>query len=188
MVERQTIEYGFTLFARLTLPSTSPKVDEPGKEGFALNTRKGNKMLKNEEFSRDFKGIWIDRGIWLDKRLNALEKVILAEIDSLDNGEGCYASNKYLAEFCQCTERKVSDAISKLTKLGYLKLVKFDGRTRILQTCATKKILGRLEKNSRQNRKKFQAPIKNNIDEYNRLSSFDVDEFFKAAVEKTYEN
>lgn len=88
---------------------------------------------------RDFKGVWIPKAIWLDNRLNALDKVILTEIDSLDQGEsGCYASNKYIAEFCQCSERKVTDAITKLTKLGYIKLTSFDGRTRVLQSCLVK--------------------------------------------------
>ena len=58
---------------------------------------------------RDFKGIWIPKEIWLDDRLNALEKMILMEIDSLDTDEkGCYATNDYIAEFCQCTPKKVS--------------------------------------------------------------------------------
>jgi hypothetical protein len=39
---------------------------------------------------RDFKGVWIPKEIWLDERLNALEKIILTEIDSLDATErGC---------------------------------------------------------------------------------------------------
>lgn len=84
---------------------------------------------------RDFKGIWISKEIWLDTRLNALEKIILAEIDSLDNEEkGCFASNKYLADFCQCSETKVSTAISKLIEFGYLYLEKFNGRERILKS------------------------------------------------------
>lgn len=88
---------------------------------------------------RDFKGVWIPKEIWLDIRLNALDKVILTEIDSLDQGKsGCYASNKYIADFCQCSERKVSDAITKLIKLGYIKLTSFDGRLRVLQSCLAK--------------------------------------------------
>lgn len=84
---------------------------------------------------RDFKGVWIDKRIWLDERLSALEKIILVEIDSLDNGEkGCYASNKYLAEFCQCSERKIRDAIAKLKELGYVYVSGFDGRTRTLRS------------------------------------------------------
>lgn len=86
-------------------------------------------------FDRDFKGVWIPKEVWLDERLNALDKVILTEIDSLDQGErGCYASNKHIAEFCQCSESKVSTAVSKLIKLGYLYVQKFDGRQRELKS------------------------------------------------------
>ena len=88
---------------------------------------------------RDFKGVWIPKAVWLDDRLNALDKVILTEIDSLDQSErGCYASNRHLAEFCQCSETKVSTAISKLVKLGYVYVQKFDGRTRELKSSLTK--------------------------------------------------
>ena len=98
---------------------------------------------------RDFKGIWITREVWLDKRLNALEKVILAEIDSLDGENGCWASNQYLADFCQCSTTKVSTAVSKLIALGYIEKQDFDGRTRILKS--------RLSKNERQTFKKCEA-------------------------------
>lgn len=92
---------------------------------------------------RDFKGVWIPKEIWLDERLNALDKVILTEIDSLDKSErGCYASNKHIAEFCQCSETKVSNAVSKLVKLGYLYIKSFDGRQRELKS--------RLSNNERQ--------------------------------------
>ena len=89
-----------------------------------------------ETQGRDFKGVWIPKVVWLDGRLNALEKVILTEIDSLDQGErGCWASNKHIAEFCQCSETKVSTAISKLIKFGYLYVKNFDGRQRELKSC-----------------------------------------------------
>ena len=88
---------------------------------------------------RDFKGVWIPKAVWLDERLNALDKVILTEIDSLDQGsKGCYASNKHIAEFCQCSETKVSTAISKLVKLGYLYIQSFDGRKRELKSSLSK--------------------------------------------------
>lgn len=88
-----------------------------------------------QEFSRDFKGVWIPRVVWFDTRLNALDKIILAEIDSLDQGErGCYASNQYLADFAQCSERKVSAAVSKLIEYGYIYAQKFDGRQRELRS------------------------------------------------------
>ncbi len=103
-----------------------------------------------ETNERDFKGIWIPKEIWLDERLNALDKVILAEIDSLDSSDrGCWASNKHIADFCQCTERKVSATISKLRKCGYIYVQKFDGRQRELKS--------RLANLSIQDRKNFYA-------------------------------
>lgn len=89
-------------------------------------------MSENE---RDFKGVWIPKTVWLDTRLNALEKIILTEIDSLDmSDKGCYATNKYIAEFCQCSETKVSTAVSKLIEYGYIYVQSFDGRQRVLKS------------------------------------------------------
>lgn len=85
---------------------------------------------------REFKGVWIPKDVWLDDRLNMLEKGILIEIDSLDRSEdGCWAGNEYLANFCQCSPWKVSNAVSKLIQLGYIKMVAFDGRNRKLKSC-----------------------------------------------------
>lgn len=102
---------------------------------------------------RDFKGVWIPRAIWLDERLTALDKIIFTEIDSLDIGdEGCYATNEHFAEFCQCTERKVTQTISKLKSLGLIEQTGCNGRVRILKS--------NLEKSSRQTGKKFGADPK----------------------------
>lgn len=84
---------------------------------------------------REFRGIWIPREIWFDTRLNALDKIILAEIDSLDDDQtGCFAGNEYLADFAQCSERKVSEAIGNLIKCGYIYVASFDGRKRTLRS------------------------------------------------------
>ena len=102
---------------------------------YAFYIERGIKMADE---IRDFKGVWITKEVWLDTRLSALDKVILTEIDSLDQGErGCYASNKYIAEFCQCSETKVSKSISLLTKLGYVYVQNFDGRQRELKSRLT---------------------------------------------------
>lgn len=112
------------------------------------------KGSKNMNESRDFKGVWIPKEVWLDTRLNALDKVILMEIDSLDQGEkGCYASNEHLANFCQCSKTKVSTAISKLIECGYLYIQNFDGRKRELKS--------RLSNFERQNIKNCNADIQN---------------------------
>ena len=113
--------------------------------------KKGNKNMND---NRDFKGVWIPKEVWLDTRLNALDKVILMEIDSLDQGEkGCYASNEHLAEFCQCSKTKVSTAISKLIECGYLYIQNFDGRKRELKS--------RVSNFERQSLKKCNADIQN---------------------------
>lgn len=83
---------------------------------------------------RDFKGVFIPKEVWLDKRLTAVEKSVFAEINSLDGEDGCVASNDYLAKFCQCSERLVSQAVSKLVKIGFVEVESFDGRTRVLRT------------------------------------------------------
>lgn len=93
-------------------------------------------MDKEFNYPRDFKGVWIPKQVFLDERLNAIEKLILAEVDSLDveGSEGCFASNEYLANFCQCSVTKVSTSVSKLIKFGYLYVLKNDGRKRYLKS------------------------------------------------------
>ena len=68
--------------------------------------------------SRDFKGIWIPREIWLSTELSMQEKVFLAEIHSLDNEQGCIASNAYFAEFFQLSKSSISRIISSLSAKG----------------------------------------------------------------------
>lgn len=105
------------------------------------------------EDKREFKGVWFPAEVWLDERLTALEKIILIEIDSLDGEDGCYASNEYLAKFCQCSQSKVSSAIAKLKKLGYIRVKSFDGRKRTLESCLTFSIgqTNKKEKSAQQN-------------------------------------
>lgn len=124
---------------------------------------------------RDFKGVWIPKSIWLDKRLNALDKVILTEIDSLDQGErGCYASNKHIADFCQCSERKVSESVSNLIKYGYVRVQSFDGRQRELRS--------RLAEVTKQTSKICEAD-KQNLRESNTSTKPDTNTDIKYIVE-----
>lgn len=127
--------------------------------------------------NRDFKGVWIPKAIWLDKRLSALDKVILVEIDSLDSSEeGCYASNQHLAKFCQCTETKISTSIKKLVELGYIEIIKFDGRKRFIKS-RLKKIERQTLKNLKADFKKFkESNTYNNtfsIEEINEIFEYD---------------
>ena len=122
------------------------------------------------EQERDFKGVWIPKAVWLDRRLSALDKMILTEIDSLASEErGCFASNAYIADFCQCSEAKVTRSISLLIKLGYLYVASFNGRQRELKSRLSKNIYeaesenvsGCSVKNTRQGSKFYEAESEN---------------------------
>lgn len=84
---------------------------------------------------RDFKGVWIPREVYLNTELSWTEKILLVEIDSLDNDDlkGCFASNAYLGEFLGKSEGTIANIISSLIKKGYLYQVFFDGRNRGLR-------------------------------------------------------
>lgn len=69
---------------------------------------------------RDFKGVWIPREIWLSTDLKVMEKLILVEIDSLDNEDGCFASNEHFSKFFSLSKNRCSEIIKSLEKKGYI--------------------------------------------------------------------
>lgn len=75
-----------------------------------------------EENKRAFKGIWIPKEVWESKELTLQQKVMLVEIDSLDNDDGCFASNKYFSDFFGISSGRVSQIINNLIEKGYLKV------------------------------------------------------------------
>ena len=119
---------------------------------------------------RDFKGVWIPKVVWLDDRLTALDKVILTEIDSLDQGErGCYASNQHIADFCQCSVTKVSTSVSKLIDLKYLYVQNYDGRKREL-----KSRLSNFERQTFKNNESDLQKLKESNTESNPVTNTDI--------------
>lgn len=82
---------------------------------------------------REFKGVWIPKEIWLSKDLSMLEKVLLVEIDSLDNENHCTAGNEYFADFCNCGTATITRAISHLKELGLLEELPYNGKYRTLR-------------------------------------------------------
>lgn len=72
--------------------------------------------------SRDFKGVWIPKRIWLAEDLKAMELLVLTEIDSLDNENGCTASNAYLADFFGISRQRISQIISNLKDKEYISI------------------------------------------------------------------
>ena len=70
--------------------------------------------------NRAFNGIWIPAKYWLDEDLTIVEADFIAEIESLDGDNGCYASNNYFADFFGITAGRVSQIINSLKDRGYL--------------------------------------------------------------------
>tara|TARA_R110002072_G_scaffold215326_9_gene372504 strand:+ start:4896 stop:5270 length:375 start_codon:yes stop_codon:yes gene_type:complete len=76
---------------------------------------------------RDFKGVWIPKEIWLSPDLGVVEKVLLAEISSLDNEDGCWASNDYFAKFLGVSTKTISRGVQSLQDKGYI-----DSKTKVI--------------------------------------------------------
>lgn len=76
--------------------------------------------MSEEKLVREFKGVWIPKEIWLNEKLSLQERVLLAEIDSFETKNGCFASNAYLGQIIRLSPSRVSTIISKLVKLGYV--------------------------------------------------------------------
>jgi len=73
--------------------------------------------------NRQFKGVWIPKEIYLHDQLSWTEKILLIEIQSLQDGKGCWASNQYLAEFLGVSEKTVANALSRLKGLGCIEII-----------------------------------------------------------------
>ena len=74
-----------------------------------------------EELTRDFKGVWIPRELWLDPSINKTEMLLLVEVHSLSLlDKGCFASNQHFANFLGISKGRVSKIISSLVEKGYL--------------------------------------------------------------------
>ena len=85
--------------------------------------------------TRDFKGVWISREIWLDQTLTWMQKLLLVEIDSLDSHDHCFASNAHFAEHLQLSKSRISDLVSSLEKAGYIKcFLEYKGKQVIKRT------------------------------------------------------
>ena len=113
---------------------------------------------KKTKENRQFLGIWIPREIYLNHDLSWTDKILVIEINSLDNERGCFASNDYFAEFLGVTKTTISTSISKLKKLGFIEQISFDGRTRILKAAFnnsekqhTRKLKGSVQENLKHN-------------------------------------
>lgn len=76
-----------------------------------------------------FKGVWIDAAIWLSP-LTWQEKCLLAQINVMDKGQGCWAADGWLGERFGVCELRMRNMISGLRKKGWLVDRGRDGRNR----------------------------------------------------------
>lgn len=84
-------------------------------------------------YERDFKGVWVPREVWLNGELGWTEKMLLVEIESLDNENGCFASNEHFATFFGLSKNRISKMVSTLKEKGYItvKMVYKEGSKQI---------------------------------------------------------
>ena len=75
-------------------------------------------VFDQDKPKRKVKGIWIPIEIWECKILTLQQKVFLAEIDSLDHGNGCYAKNKWFSKQFGISQDRASRVIGSLIDLG----------------------------------------------------------------------
>jgi hypothetical protein len=82
-----------------------------------------------EADKRGFKGEWLCAAIYESQELSLVEKLLLAEIDALTtDANPCYASNAHFSHRFGITPTRVDHLLGKLTRLGYVVRVSFDGR------------------------------------------------------------
>ena len=90
--------------------------------------------------NRDFKGVWIDKEIWLMEGLSCVDKCLLTEIQSLDNENHCFATNSYFANFLGVSVPTVTRSLKKLEALNMIKAEykkNQNGTTRIIMALIT---------------------------------------------------
>lgn len=96
-------------------------------------------MIKPETFHPEFTGIWIPKEIWYCNELSLLEKHFLIEIEGLDKGQGCYASNEFFSNFFGISKARSSQVINSLVSKDYLK-------TDLIYKPGTKEVVKRILK------------------------------------------
>lgn len=144
---------------------------------------------------RNFKGVWIPAALYLDQDLTWTEKLVLVEIHSLENEQGCWASNEHFAAFLGSSEKTVANTISILKNKALIQVDGF-GHRRVISMVyrplvEARELSQNRERVSRksvkvsQNREKVsqnrESPIyrinntKNNTENTSRLCAFPAD-------------
>lgn len=81
------------------------------------------------------RGIWVPLEIWKSADLSWNEKALLIEIHShIDQDGECTLSNKQIEDLLGVSFRAASGYLHNLIALGFVTVLKFDGRSRWITT------------------------------------------------------
>ena len=80
-----------------------------------------------------FTGVWIPAGVFQAPNISITAKVVYGVVDALDNEDGCFASNSYLACHLGLGERQLRNLLKELEDAGLIIRSERDGR-RIIRT------------------------------------------------------
>ena len=132
---------------------------------------------------RIVKGIWIPIEIWQNRSLSWNEKILLMEIDSFTaKDRECYISNEYIAELLGVSVSWASKCLSHLLELGLVRVVKFDGRKRYVES--TIQFKADLNESSMQDGTKVQHTNNNEYINNNSLYNKGSSRFQKPTIEE----
>jgi hypothetical protein len=81
----------------------------------------------------NFTGVWIPKEVFQIESLSPCAKFVYGIVDSLDNEDGCYASNGYLARSMGLSERQIRNLLKELDDLKLIVRIEQDGK-RIIRT------------------------------------------------------
>lgn len=83
---------------------------------------------------KGLKGLWFPQEILHNNNLTWQEKALLTYIYHLDSTENhCYASNRYLGELMNCTEKTIANVLVSLKKKSVIETISWNGRLRKLR-------------------------------------------------------
>ncbi|CAB5178785.1 Helix-turn-helix domain containing protein [uncultured Caudovirales phage] len=80
-----------------------------------------------------FTGVWIPREVFQHQSLSPTAKFVYGIVDSLDNDDGCYASNGYLSVSLGLAERQVRNLLKELEDAKLIVRIEREGK-RIIRT------------------------------------------------------
>ena len=131
--------------------------------------------------NRDFKGVWIPKEIWLNQDLSWMEKLFLVEIHSLDNEDGCFASNAHFADFFGVSKVRCSQIITSLSEKKYINVeLIYEGKQIIKRII--KIMSGGYSENKDRGIKYSKGGIKKTLKVYNTINNTNINKNYNKKI------